>query len=43
MAIGSSFAFKGLSRDRTYTVIARYLANSNYSALAYDRINPAAL
>ena len=43
VVVGSAFAFKGLSRDRTYTVIARYLANSNYNALLYDRISPATL
>jgi hypothetical protein len=43
IAIGSSFNFKGLSLNRTYTLIARNLASTQYSPLVYDRITPVAL
>jgi hypothetical protein len=43
VAIASSFNFKGLNPNRTYTLVARNLASTQYSPLAYDRIKPVAL
>jgi hypothetical protein len=41
--VGASFAFKGISLDRKFTIIAQNMQSISYNALVYDRVSPVAL
>lgn len=42
-AVGASFAFKGLSMSRKFTIVAQNMQSTSYNALVYDRVSPVAL
>lgn len=43
VAVGSSFAFKGLNLNRKFTLVAQNMQSTSFNALAYDRVAPVAL
>ncbi len=43
VAVGSSFAFKGLNLNRKFTLVAQNMQSTSYNVLVYDRVSPVAL
>ncbi len=43
VAVGTTFAFIGISLNRKYTLFAQHIQDSNFNGLIFDRITPAAL
>lgn len=43
VAVGSSFAFKGLNLNRKFTLVAQNMQSTSFNALVYDRVAPVSL